>query len=313
MKKLISAIAALTISTCAAAPTVLAADADYVPTMYFRANESDGVKAYSDGNAAIFRSELGDAENVVVKASVYIADESLSCWYVHPVWKCASEYAKLENLGDPLPMSDTDPNVAYAYAETDENGEFVHIRHGTLLNTNIKYNTMAFTCQVTSREDRSEMKPYGEKSDSYPLTWFDVNMSMEAPAADYTVYFLTEHEDYADERLVDIAMRTEEGSIVKTPITQPMTITVTDRKFGDVNGDDKVDANDASAILVAYSKSSTGQEHGLTNEAYRCGDSDLNSRLTSADASNILAYYSFLSTSSEKKTLTQFMNAKFEQ
>ena len=92
-----------------------------------------------------------------------------------------------------------------------------------------------------------------------------------------------------------------------------MTITVTDRKFGDVNGDDKVDANDASAILVAYSKSSTGQEHGLTNEAYRCGDSDLNSRLTSADASNILAYYSFLSTSSEKKTLTQFMNEKFEQ
>lgn len=313
MKKIISAITSISLAACITAPSVYAADADYTPTMYFRADESAGVKAYSDGNAAIFRTELGDAENVVVKASVYIADESLSCWYVHPVWKSASEYAKLENLGDPLPMSDTEPNVAYAYAETDENGEFIHIRHGTLLSTNNKYNTMSFTCQVTSRDDRSEMKPYGEKSDSYPLTWFDVNMSMEAPAADYTVYFLTEHEDYADQRLVDIAMRTEESSVVKTPITIPMTITVTDRKFGDVNGDDKVDANDASAILVAYSNSSTGQENGLTNEAFRCGDTDLNSQLTSADASNILSYYSFLSTSEEKQTLTQFMEERYKQ
>ena len=116
MKKLISALISLTITAGAAAPSVLAADSDYTPTMYFRAQESDSVKAYADGNAAIFRSELDAPTELRVNAAVYIDDESLTCWDVHPVWKCASKYAKLENLVDPLPMSDDAPNIAYAYA-----------------------------------------------------------------------------------------------------------------------------------------------------------------------------------------------------
>ena len=312
MKKLISALISLTITAGAAAPSVLAADSDYTPTMYFRAQESDSVKAYADGNAAIFRSELDAPTELRVNAALYIDDESLTCWVVHPVWKCASKYAKLENLVDPLPMSDDAPNIAYAYAETNENGEFVHKRHGTILSTDTECNTMSYTIEITSRNDRSPLTPYGEKSDSYPMTWFDLNIAKDAPADDYTVYFLTEHEDYPDQRLADIAMRLPDASYVKTPITKPMTVTVTDRKFGDVTGDGKVDANDSSAILVAYSKSSTGQEHGLTNEAFRCGDTDLNAQLTSSDASNILAYYSFLSTSEEEKTLTQFMIDRFK-
>lgn len=310
MKKLISALLSLSVLTAASAANVFADYTGYVPTLYFRANSSEGVKVYNDGNAAIFRSELAENGNAVVNASVYIDDESLSCWNVHPVWKCNSEYAILENLIDPLPMSDDAPNIAYAYAELNSEGGFDHIRHSTILSSDSEYNTMSFMCQVSSMTDRSAMKPYGEKSDSYPLTWFDVNISEDAPSADYTVYFLVEHEDYADQRMADVAMRTDAGSVVVTPEIRPLTITVTDRRFGDVTGDGKVDANDASAILVAYSLSSTGRDHGLTNEALRCGDTDLNSQLNSADASNVLAYYSYLSTSTESKTLTQFMTDK---
>ncbi|MDO4863350.1 MAG: hypothetical protein Q4A05_04185 [Ruminococcus sp.] len=307
MKKLISSVISLGLAACAAVPTAFAADSGYVPTAYFRANKGECISVCPDGNAVVFRSELGSSDNIIVNASVYIDDESLTCWNVHPVWKCASEYAKLENLVDPLPMSADAPNIAYAYAETNEAGEFTHIRHGTILNTDERYNTMSFTCQVTSLTERSAMKPYGEKSDSYPLTSFDINISADAPEGDIDVHFLTEHEDYADQRLIDVAMRTEEGSLVKTPVTKPLTVTVTDRKFGDVNADGKVDSNDASAVLVAYSKSSTGGEHGLSNLQFACGDSDKNGLLTSSDASNILAYYSYLSTTDEAVNFTNFL------
>jgi len=307
MKKLISSVISLSLAACAAAPTAFAADSDYVPTMYFRSNAARCISSCPDGSAVVFRSELGESSNISVNASVYIDDESLTCWNVHPVWKCASEHVKLENLVDPLPMSDDAPNIAYAYAETDENGEFTHIRHSTILNTDTKYNTMSFTVQVSSYTDRSAMKTYGEKSDSYPLTSFDAVIDKDAPEGEYTVYFLTDHEDYPDQRLADLAMRTEEGSLVKTPVTKPMTITVTDRKFGDINGDGRVDSNDASAALVAYSKSSTGEEHGLSDLEFASGDSNKNGQVNSSDASNILAYYSYLSTTEEAVNFTQFL------
>ena len=309
MKKLVSILSSAILSIFISTPNIFAIDAEYVPKLYFRAEKSDNYKTYEDGNVVIFRSEL-ESNNNVVKASVYIDDESLSCWYVSPKWKCESEYAKLENLIDPLPMSDDAPNIAYAYAEKNDEGEFTHVRHGTIISTDTRYNTMAFTCQVTSYMDRSAMKPYGDKSDSYPLTSFDINFASDSPSDDYIVYFLTKPEDYDDQRTSDVAMRTDEGSIVKQPETKSITITVTDKKFGDITGDGKVDSNDASAILVAYSKSSTGLDHGLTNEEFHCGDSDLNCQLTSSDASNILSYYSYLSTTDEPINLTKYMNRK---
>lgn len=311
MKKLISSIISLSIAACAALPTAVAADSDYVPTLYFRSNAAKCVSVCPSGNAVVFRSELGVSSDISVNASVYIDDESLSCWNVHPVWKCASGYARLENLVDPLPMSDDAPNIAYAYAETDENGKFIHIRHATILSADTELNTMSFTAQVSSYTDRSAMKPYGEKSDSYPLTSFDLSISEGAPEGEYTVYFLTEPEDYPDQRVSDVAMRTEEGSLVKAPAAKPLTVTVTDRRFGDVNGDSKVDSNDASAVLVAYSKSSTGGEHGLSDVEFACGDTDKNGLVTSSDASNILAYYSYLSTTDEEAVnFTEFLENK---
>lgn len=67
-------------------------------------------------------------------------------------------------------------------------------------------------------------------------------------------------------------------------------------KFGDPNSDGKVDANDASFILVEYSKLSTGGGSAMKTEQKEAADVNKDTKVDSKDASLILAYYSYLST-----------------
>ena len=66
--------------------------------------------------------------------------------------------------------------------------------------------------------------------------------------------------------------------------------------LGDPNGDGKVDANDASFVLVEYAKVSTGGESALTPEETAAADVNNDGKFDAKDASAILAYYSYLST-----------------
>lgn len=61
---------------------------------------------------------------------------------------------------------------------------------------------------------------------------------------------------------------------------------------GDVNGDAKVDANDAVLILKDYSRRILGNLTLLPEQAHRAGDIDENGALDSSDAVWILRYYS---------------------
>lgn len=71
--------------------------------------------------------------------------------------------------------------------------------------------------------------------------------------------------------------------------------------LGDPNHDGKVDANDASFVLVQYSKLSTGGSGLLTeNEKYAADVNDDN-KIDAKDASIVLAYYSYLSTGGDEK------------
>ncbi|SEL36849.1 Leucine rich repeat-containing protein [Ruminococcus sp. YRD2003] len=72
-------------------------------------------------------------------------------------------------------------------------------------------------------------------------------------------------------------------------------------EFGDPNSDGKVDANDASFVLVQYSKLSTGGEAALTDAEKSAADINKDGKLDSKDASFILAYYSYLSTGGTDK------------
>lgn len=82
--------------------------------------------------------------------------------------------------------------------------------------------------------------------------------------------------------------------------TEPVTTTVTtpakEVSFGDPTGDGKIDANDASFVLVEYAKVSTGGESALTPEETAAADVNKDGKVDAKDASAILAYYSYLST-----------------
>ena len=81
--------------------------------------------------------------------------------------------------------------------------------------------------------------------------------------------------------------------------------------LGDVNGDDKVDAKDASAILVEYSKMSTGGDGEMTAAQKSAADVNGDDKVDAKDASSILAYYALVSTASgDIPSMKEFMTPK---
>ncbi|SEL10984.1 Leucine rich repeat-containing protein [Ruminococcus sp. YRD2003] len=66
--------------------------------------------------------------------------------------------------------------------------------------------------------------------------------------------------------------------------------------LGDVNEDASINAKDASFVLVAYAKASTGSDDGLSDTQRAAADVNADGKVDAKDASAILAFYSYLST-----------------
>lgn len=66
--------------------------------------------------------------------------------------------------------------------------------------------------------------------------------------------------------------------------------------LGDVNEDGKVDAKDASRVLVYYSAASTGADDGLSESQKQAANVNGDKLIDAKDASRILMYYSVIST-----------------
>ena len=66
--------------------------------------------------------------------------------------------------------------------------------------------------------------------------------------------------------------------------------------LGDVNEDGKVDAKDASRVLMHYSAASTGAEDVLTDAQKKAANVNGDDKIDAKDASRILVYYSIAST-----------------
>ena len=82
-------------------------------------------------------------------------------------------------------------------------------------------------------------------------------------------------------------------------------------EFGDPTGDGKIDAKDASLLLVAYSKVSTGGDSGLTDEEKAVSDVNNDGMIDAKDASAILGYYAMVSTTSgDVPTLKEYIAEK---
>ncbi|MDO4863145.1 MAG: dockerin type I domain-containing protein, partial [Ruminococcus sp.] len=81
--------------------------------------------------------------------------------------------------------------------------------------------------------------------------------------------------------------------------------------LGDVNFDGKVDAKDASLILVAYSKASTGGEYGFTENQEKAAEVNGDGKIDAKDASAILAYYAMVSTATgDVPSLSEYLKNK---
>lgn len=285
MKKLLTKLSAVLLVT--AMTSAFTANADYIPTFYFvphAVTETD-----SDGTLVFSREQLKDG--LTVPTNVFIDDQSKTCWSVDPKWKCSTPFIRLDNVIDPQ-----SPYIPYAYAET-KNGQLGRIRHYTNCGQDRQLNTMFFVCDLgTTYKDYSPLTPYSENTSDYPLTTFDIIFDKNTPYGEYDVYFLTSPEDYDDQRVSTVSMRTGEESLTIVPNVKNLHIKVTGANKGDINNNGLIDANDASLALSAFSLVSTGQDSGLNDDESFAGDVNSDNAVDSTDASLILSYYSHIAT-----------------
>ena len=121
------------------------------------------------------------------------------------------------------------------------------------------------------------------------------------------VYYSTDFTTTASTTQTTAASSTgEQGSTTtETNPAQP------ENGFGDLTVDGKVDAKDASLILVAYSLASTGAEDGLTETQCSAADVNDDDKVDAKDASAILAYYALASTAAgDIPTMSEYMSTK---
>ncbi|MDE5765144.1 MAG: hypothetical protein K2I00_09290 [Ruminococcus sp.] len=290
MKKTISLISsAVLLYTAVSSPVVINSYAeDYIPLVYMRTHENSAVTIEPDGTAVIDRNAITDG--FTLTADIFIRDDSKKCWFVSPKWKCRSEYIKLNNIVVPEP---------HAYTEKDGQN-----RTGTSFSIKENINVATYTCKVTDLYDRSEMIPYGENTDDYPLVTFDMTISPDIPDGTYEIYFLSEVEDAGINKESEIAMRND-SQYDGLPEMESLFIRIGENSLqkGDIGGDGKIDATDATDVLVEYSRLSTNQPSGFTAEQTYAADIDNDGKIDSSDASFILTYYAYLSTKGDGETI----------
>lgn len=302
MKKLISFVASAVLAAAPLMSSFVHAEDDYLPLLYIKAQS--GYNVTSDGDVIISREDIAASENgIAVKMDVFIEDDALSSYYIRANWKSASSYIMLNQMYDPL---EPENYTEYAYAETDDDGNLIHVKNDTLISVDPECNTMNFTCvtglNFSSVGDKSPLLPYGEKSDDYPLLSFDLIVDPAAPAGKYEIYFLREVEDYPDQHYTKIHTVAKDGKPATDfiPRTQSINIIITDDSefiLGDINFDSVVDASDASLALKEYASIQTTGNSAFTELETKAADVDADGAVNAGDASLILGFYSHQQTS----------------
>ena len=149
------------------------------------------------------------------------------------------------------------------------------------------------------------------------------SFTIEGTESEFTVVAqpLSEDDKYADTFILNGSFTDSVKSVslsdeVKSYAgiaAEKSTVTVTNigLDLGDLNSDGKVDAKDASMILVYYSKMSTGGEGGFTEAQKNAANVNSDALIDAKDASYILAYYVAASTATgDIPSLAEYMAAK---
>ena len=88
-----------------------------------------------------------------------------------------------------------------------------------------------------------------------------------------------------------IASESSSHSLIQ--VSEPVT---SDVILGDVDGNGKVDATDASQILQEYASLSTYNPSAFSAAQFTAADVDRDGNISASDASIVLKFYSFIST-----------------
>lgn len=81
-------------------------------------------------------------------------------------------------------------------------------------------------------------------------------------------------------------------------------------QFGDVNMDGTVNASDATAILIDYSATSTGENGTIPEDMRSVAEITNDGKIDSSDATQVLIYYTYLSTGGDKQFIDYLLDQK---
>lgn len=305
MKKLISIISAMALTAGMAASlsanAIEVATGDY-PEVYFKASEAKGAEILS-GGAVYINTKADGAKDASISSELYLKDPKPLAGWITLRWAADKAGVSLKNLSGPVakygktPYSDvpSDSKITDVFKTSDGRTLF-----------SVDYSLLA-----TTEETYRPLALSGEKSDSYPLACFDVTIDSDADLGSYNVNVCDSAPYYSSVVLREHSTLTSKSFSIDNKLlkTTPLLVNVSDRLLGDVDGNGKVNAGDATAMLQAYANVSTGKGIGLSPAEAAAADVDGNGKINSVDASHALSYYAYqsLPSSDKNKSLNDFI------
>ena len=274
MKKAISVLAASAALLVPAMNSSASSFSTDEPTLYFKAQEQDNTVLLPSGR--VYVNIKAQPDGAKINTGVYCYDSEKATNLIFVKWQSGSENVTLSDIVDPITAVGNAPYAKWTKPET--------------INV-VSRESDNFMAVSYSRIVDGALELTGENSDDYPLACFTANVKPETPAGVYNVDFITEGDNKCTLSYSDpIKDFRPSGDYARS-----LEIAVSDRELGDVNNSGKIEAADASKVLVAYASMNAGSESGLTAAEEISADLNGDGKLSATDASLILVKYADLS------------------
>ena len=160
--------------------------------------------------------------------------------------------------------------------------------------TSDEYNGISMIFDFKSGTGTAELYSAGSEPDIQNITWIFADNVVRTYDADLEEFVNLTYSNF------ELLATNEKGTFHFMKVMPAVVL-------GDPNNDGNIDAKDASFILVAYAKASTGGDSGLDEAQRAAADVKTDGMIDAKDASVILAYYAYLSTGGEL-SLSDFLN-----
>ncbi len=311
----------------------------YIPTLYFKAEESDEVR--TDGDSTVWiDGDLLKKGDIDIKTGIYIEDTEKGIYRLTVKWNCDSEYISLSDPVDPREkisevrkyrtkdgrefMTDKTP---FAYGNIDSGGNMVipyniQIAGADSVLTEKKgRNARGFTYDKGVTLNTDPFGVLGATSDEYEYCGFTATVSSDIPDGEYEIRFMTDGNSLDVKCGGQFNYNDGGSSNSFIPYVKDLKLIVSDEppanitlpgkyKLGDVDGDGTVDSSDASMILKDYAAISTGGTSELLGDRKKAADTDGDGSVDSSDASLVLAFYAEKSVGMNYDSMESYLSAR---